>query len=103
MDIKSLEELYTLSKEKLEGFTVEKVYLKHIWEITAPAKKYPIGIQVKRNNPYALRPFNFHKKPDKCFESKEAFILAVKKAFEMFPNPSINFTADEWYNKVSKY
>ena len=43
-----------------EGFKVEKVYLKNIWEITAPTKKYPIGLQVKRNQPYAMRPTSFN-------------------------------------------
>ena len=41
-----------------EGFKVEKVFLKKIWEITAPSTKYPIGIQVKRNQPYAMRPLS---------------------------------------------
>lgn len=86
-----------------QGFTVQKIFLKHIWEITAPTAKYPIGLQVKRGNPYAMRPFNFYKKPDGGFSSKQEFVLAVKEAFELFPNPALDFNPDTWYKKVSQY
>ena len=86
-----------------QGFTVQKVFLKHIWEITSSTTKYPVGLQVKRGNPYAMRPFNFYKKPDKCFQNKQEFILAVKETFEMFPNPVLTFSPEEWYQKVSQY
>lgn len=86
-----------------EGFIVEKVFLKHIWEITSPTRNYPIGLQVKRGNPYAMRPFNFYKKPQNCFHNRNDFLLAVKSAFQLFPNPRLPFTADEWYEKVLQY
>ena len=86
-----------------QGFTVQKVFLKHIWEITSSTAKYPIGLQVKRNMPYAMRPYNFNRNPGVSFATKIDFIKAVKKAFEMFPNPTLPFTPDEWFDKVSKY
>lgn len=86
-----------------QGFTVEKVFLKHIWEITSATTKYPIGLQVKRNMPYAMRPYNFHRNPSGSFSTKIDFIMAVKKAFEMFPNSALPFTPDQWFDKVSKY
>ncbi len=86
-----------------EGFKVEKVYLKNIWEITAPTKKYPIGLQVKRNQPYAMRPTSFNRNPDKAFKSKEEFINAVKKAYDLFPSTSLKFTSDEWLSRVLSY
>ncbi len=86
-----------------EGFKVEKVYLKNIWEITAPAQKYPIGLQVKRNQPYAMRPTSFHKNPDKAFKSKKAFINAVKNTYDLFPSTSLKFSSDEWLNRVLSY
>lgn len=86
-----------------QGFTVKKVFLKHIWEITSATRKYPVGLQVKRGNPYALRPFNFYKKPNNSFHNKQEFILAVKQTFDMYPNPVLPFTPDEWYQKVSQY
>lgn len=86
-----------------QGFTVQKVFLKQIWEITSPTLKYPIGLQVKRGAPYAMRPFNFYIHPDRCFKNKNDFLLAVKNTFERFPNPLLPFTPDEWYKKVSQY
>ena len=86
-----------------QGFTVKKVFLKHIWEITAPSRNYPTGLQVKRGQPYAMRPYNFNTRSNDSFKSKEEFILAVKKTFDMFPNPELPFTPDEWYSKVIQY
>lgn len=86
-----------------QGFMVQKVFLKHIWEITAPTRKYPIGLQVKRNMPYAMRPYNFNHYPEKSFPSKFEFIKAVKDAFHLFPNSALPFTPDEWFTKVSTY
>ena len=86
-----------------QGFIVEKVFLKSIWEITSSTKKYPIGLQVKRNQPYAMRPYNFYKKPTDSFKNKSEFIKAVSDAYEMFPNESLHFTPEQWYYEVSKF
>lgn len=86
-----------------QGFTVQKVFLKHIWEITSSSRNYPICLQVKKGNPYAMRPFNFYRNPEGSFNSKLDFLTAVKEAFEMFPNTSLSFTPDEWYQRVSQY
>lgn len=86
-----------------QGFTVKKVFLKHIWEITAPSRNYPTGLQVKRSQPYAMRPYNFNARPNDSFKSKQDFILAVKQTFEMFPNLELPFSPDEWYTKVIQY
>lgn len=84
-----------------KGFTVEKVYLKRIWEITNKATKYPIGLQVKRKAPYAIRPCPFHKKDS--FNNKEEFINAIYEAFAKFPSDELHFTPDEWKAKVLAY
>lgn len=84
-----------------KGFTVEKVYLKRIWEITNSSTKYPIGLQTKRNVPYAIRPCSFHKKAG--FRSKEEFIEAIYEAFIRFPSSAINFTPEEWKEKVKNH
>ncbi|HFI0027381.1 TPA: NgoBV family restriction endonuclease [Streptococcus suis] len=84
-----------------KGFTVEKVYLKRIWEITNKAQKYPIGLQVKRDSPYAIRPCAFHKKG--CFKNKEEFIEAIYETFKMFPNDNLGITPEEWKTHVSAY
>ncbi|EGO2587811.1 NgoBV family restriction endonuclease [Enterococcus faecalis] len=84
-----------------KGFIVEKVYLKRIWEITNKSKKYPIGLQVKRSSPYAIRPCSFHKKAS--FNNKDEFIHAIYETFKQFPNESITFTPEEWLTKVKLY
>lgn len=86
-----------------QGFVVKKVYLKYIWEITSPSRKYPIGLQVKRGQPYAMRPFNFARDESKGFKNKIEFIHAVKETFEIFPNSVIPFTADDWLKRVLSY
>ena len=53
--------------------------------------------------PYAMRPYNFNRHPKESFKEKIDFINAVKKAFELFPNPMLHFTPEEWFDKVSKY
>lgn len=86
-----------------QGFTVEKVFLKQIWQITSPSRKYPINLQVKRDNPYAIRPCNFNHHTSKTFTSKLDFLKAIRDAFILFPNTVIPCTPDEWFDKVSRY
>ena len=86
-----------------QGFVVEKVYLKHIWQITSPSTKYPIGLQVKRGQPYAMRPFNFSRNGSGGFADRTEFIYAVKNTFELFPNAVIPFSPDEWLDRVLSY
>lgn len=83
-----------------EGFTLEKLYLKKLYQICGPSKKYPLNIQVKRNQPYAIRPISFYKEAPKSFNSPTEFIQAVKETFIMFPNPRIAFTPEEWATRV---
>lgn len=84
------------------GFRIEKIYLKNIWEITKASRNYPIGLQVKRSRPYALRPYAFHKRPDDSFSTRKEFVEAIAKARERFPLD--NSTPEDskiWVEKVS--
>lgn len=95
---------YRLSDDGFsEGFIVEKVYMKHIWQLTAPSIKYPVGLQVKREQPYAIRPYSFHTNPNGSFASREDFIFAIKETFKMFPNNTLPFDANNWYGRVMSY
>ena len=67
------------------GFQIDDVYLKNLWEITSPAHKYPIGLQVKQGQPYAIRPFAFHTNPDKSFSNIEEFVNAIYMTRKLFP------------------
>lgn len=84
-----------------KGFTVEKVYLKRIWEITNKSTKYPIGLQVKLERPYAIRPCTFHKKEG--FKNKKEFIEAIYESFKLFPSKHLKFTPEQWKSKVLAY
>lgn len=86
-----------------EGFIVEKVFMKNLWELTAPSLKRPIGLQVKRGQPYAMRPYNFHRRPYNSFQSRRDFIIAVRDTFELFPNTSIPFTPRKWFLKMVEF
>ena len=83
------------------GFKIENIYLKNLWEITSKAQKYPIGLQVKQNRPYAIRPFAFHKSPDKSFSDIKEFIKAIYETRKMFILSDM-IDPDKWLEKVSK-
>ena len=70
-----------------------------MWEIISKTQKYPIGLQVKQGRPYAIRPFAFHKNPEKSFQNIKELIKAVYETRLMF---SKNDTTepDVWYKKV---
>jgi len=70
-----------------------------IWEITSKATKYPIGLQVKQNRPYAIRPFAFHKSPEKSFANINEFITAIYETRKMFVLSDM-INPDEWYKKI---
>lgn len=87
-----------------QGFQLEKVYLKHIWEITNPSRNYSIGLQVKRGIPYAMRPCNFYRNEDKHFSDIFEFVSAVTDAFKEFELAAdLPFTPEEWYDRVMSY
>ena len=87
---------YTPTKH---GFKIEDVYLKKIWEITAPTSGRPIGLQVKQNRPYAIRPFPFHKNPERSFSDIFEFVEAIYLTRKLFPLPEM-IDPDEWKNSV---
>lgn len=86
-----------------QGFIVRRIFLKKIWEITGPSDKHKIKLQVKRNQPYALRPSSFHTAPENAFRNRDEFIQAVYEAYKLYPNEAFTFTADEWLERVQSY
>lgn len=82
------------------GFTIDYVGLKKLWEITGPSSKRPLSLQVKRHRPYAIRPINFARHPDTCFNTPEELIDSVVQIRKMFPNEDIHYSESEWLNKM---
>ena len=85
------------------GFEVVDVYLKKIWEITKPSRNYPIGLQVKRDQPYAVRPFPFHRQPENSFSNRKEFVEALAETLKLFPpkNDVPYEDAEDWLATVS--
>ena len=81
------------------GFKIQEIYLKRIWEITSKSQKYPLGIQVKQGNPYAIRPFAFHKGRQSDFTGVEDFVIAVYETRKIFGADG-RIDPNEWKNKV---
>jgi len=87
---------YTPTKH---GFQIEEIYLKRIWEITSPAQKYPIGLQVKQGNPYAIRPFAFHKGKPSQFAGAKDFVNAIYDTRKIFGADG-RVEPEEWKQKI---
>lgn len=83
------------------GFVISDIYLKNIWEITRPTKKYPINLQVKQGRPYAIRPFPFHKQPSTSFSNRRDFIEAIKASRKMFPLDNM-IDPDVWLADIER-
>ena len=83
------------------GFKIEEIFLKHLWEITSKAAKYPIGLQNKQGQPYAIRPFAFHKDNKKSFENVKELVEAIYETRKMFPLDGI-IEAEQWREEVLK-
>lgn len=86
-----------------QGFTVKRIFLKKIWQITGPSDAHKLKLQVKRRQPYAIRPCNFYTSPDKSFHSREEFIQAVYEAYKLYPNSNTEISPEEWLEKVNSY
>lgn len=88
-------------RPNLHGFEIVDIFLKNIWELTAPTRQYPIGLQNKQGRIYAIRPFNFYRKPEGSFKNKVQFLEAIKAAREQFPIGNM-IEPHIWLEKVLK-
>lgn len=86
-------------KPTTHGFRIENIYLKNIWELTKPASKYPIGLQVKQNRPYAIRPFGFHKRPEDSFKNRKEFVRGIQQTRIQFPSDNV-VSPSLWFESV---
>lgn len=59
--------------------TIEKVWLKKIWEITCPSKRWPLKTQTKRGVIYNIRPAKWYSSRSTyhVFKTKDEFINAL--------------------------
>ena len=82
------------------GFLIKYVGLKSLWELMGPGKNYPIKLQVKRGNPYAIRPINI-KNYSKGFDNIYSLLQAVRDTRKLFSSPLIDeLPPDKWYTDI---
>lgn len=80
-----------------EGVVVIKnIWLKNVWEICRPMKKWALNLQIKRNVVHKIRPATWYSKRGsfKTFETLEDFLAAVEEC--VYQNPDTRFGAAQW-------
>jgi len=76
--------------------TVQKIWLKKIWQIAGKSSTYPLKTQVKRGMIYNIRPEgNFKHGLPSTFRSEADFIKAIYGTLKLYKNASF---ADNWLN-----
>lgn len=58
---------------------VRQLYLKKVWQMTGPARDFPLKCQIKNGQIYNIRPnsFNSERTVFRSFSSKEEFLVAI--------------------------
>lgn len=74
---------YTMNKDG--DISIEKVWLKKIWEISGTSTRFALNTQVKRDVIYNIRPTsNFKKGLPPYFGSKEQFLKAIYETLYVY-------------------
>lgn len=72
------------------GFVIEDIFLKKIWQLAGKAKNYPLKLQVKKGTVYNIRPRQFNKDTATLskggFNSPLEFINSLSETKKMFFN-----------------
>lgn len=81
--------------------TIDKIWLKKIWEITSASEKFPIKTQTKRNQIYNIRPCNWESKRSTypAFGNEKAFLEALKVSCALTHSAE---EADAWLTEVTR-
>lgn len=90
---------YDMSKDGI--VTVKDLWIKKVWEITRPMKKYPVNLQVKKDVVHKIRPGKWYGTIKKgsypMFASKEDFLSAIEET--VYKNPATHDTAGSWKSR----
>ena len=92
---------YTMD-ETSGDVTVERLWLKKIWEITKPMDNWPITLQYKNGRVQKMRPGNWFstRARGKTFESLEDYLAAFEET--VFQNPETRPQSAQWKNEFCK-
>lgn len=93
---------HLLIKYKMEDgiVNIEEFWLKNLWEICCPSKKWPIKVQDKNKVIHNIRPATWYsdKTEFPVFQSLEHFLAAVEQT--VYKYHDTNNMADTWLDKV---
>lgn len=89
---------YTMDQQG--NISISNIWLKKIWEISAPSNAYPVKIQQKRGMIYNLRPCIWFSKNGQFrpFQNKIEFIEALYQTLKKYPKTSTS--ADSWLKEL---
>ena len=74
--------------------TIQKVWLKKIWQIAGKSSNYPLKTQVKRGMIYNIRPEgNFKNGTQSTFRNDADFVRAIYGTLRLYKNQQF---ADNW-------
>jgi len=92
---------YTINKETGD-IKIKDLWLKKIWEITKPMRKWPLTLKITNGLAQEIRPCTWYatKTDTKVFESLEDFLSAFEAA--IFQNPETRPEAPQWRKNFLK-
>lgn len=79
--------------------SIVEFWVRKVWEITGPSATNILSLQVKRNQPYNIRPKNWLSDNVETFASRRDFVIALWQAGMKFGTPSS--CNNQWFDKVS--
>lgn len=88
-----------------DGFTIEDIFSKKIWEMSGPSSVDPIKIQKKKGIVYNLRPMSFHRNPQSTFNTRREFLNALTETKKKYHDQGTYIPdVDLWEsNIINKY
>ena len=93
---------YLLIKYTMNGgvITIDKIWLKKIWEICCTSQRFPIKVQYKNNAIVNIRPATWYsdRAEFKPFESLEDFLAALEQTIYKYHDT--NHLAENWSERV---
>lgn len=78
---------------------IKNIYLKNIWELTGPATKRPLTVQVKRNIIYNIRPKNFTNPNLNMFDTPINFLNAIKEQMNIYNKEKKDM--NKWFTHIT--
>lgn len=84
--------------------TIKKLWLKNVWEICRPSKRYPINVQYKNNIVHKIRPANWYSHSKRIlylpFQSLEDFLAALEET--VYKNKDTRDGAEDWRPRMEE-